>query len=157
MFANFTPAWHAYWEVDLTRTTLGPRSERSYLIRPLLEHGATVTFSSDTTSLEGMEDANPYLGMQTAHNRQYPFDGPDARVRAPISDRISLEDLIAGYTIGGATQLRMNEDIGSIEVGKLADLVVLDRNLFEIDRYEIAEATPEAVLMEGEVIHGALP
>jgi predicted amidohydrolase YtcJ len=51
----------------------------------------------------------------------------------------------------------MNDDIGSIEVGKLADLVVLDRNLFEIDRYEIAEATPDAVLMEGEVIHGQLP
>jgi len=157
VFASFTPAWHAYWEVDLTRTTLGPRYERSLLIRPLLEAGATVSFSSDTTSLEGIEEANPYLGMQTAHNRQYPPDGPDAPVREPVADRLPLEDLIRGYTIGGATQLRMNEDIGSIEVGKLADLVVLDRNLFEIDRYEIAEATPEAVLMEGEVIHGRLP
>jgi hypothetical protein len=155
--ANFTPAWHAYWEDDLTRTTLGPRYEKSFLIRPLLEHGATVSFSSDTTSLEGIEEANPYLGMQTAHNRQYPPDGPDARVREPAADRLSLEEIIRGYTIGGATQLRMNDDIGSIEVGKLADLVVLDRNLFEIDRYEIAEATPEAVLMEGEVIHGSLP
>jgi predicted amidohydrolase YtcJ len=155
--ANFTPAWHAYWEVDLTRTTLGPRYARSFLIRPLLETGATVSFSSDTTSLEGIEEANPYLGMETAHNRQYPPDGPDARVREPIADRLSIEELIKGYTIGGATQLRMNEDIGSIEVGKLADLVVLDRNLFEIDRYEIAEATPEAVVMEGEVIHGGLP
>jgi predicted amidohydrolase YtcJ len=157
VFANFTPAWHAYWEVDLTRTTLGPRYERSLLIRPLLDHGATVTFSSDTVALEDIEEANPYLGMQTAHNRQYPPDGPDAPVREPISDRLPLEDLIVGYTIGGATQLRMNKDIGSIEVGKLADLVVLDRNLFEIDRYEIGEATPEAVVMEGEVIHGRLP
>jgi predicted amidohydrolase YtcJ len=95
--------------------------------------------------------------MQTAHNRQYPPDGPDAPVREPVADRLSLEELIKGYTIGGATQLRMNEDIGSIEVGKLADLVVLDRNLFEIDRYELGEATPEAVVMEGEVIHGRLP
>jgi predicted amidohydrolase YtcJ len=155
--ANFTPAWHAYWEVDLTRTTLGPRYERSFLIQPLLDHGATVSFSSDTTSLESIEEANPYLGMQTAHNRQYPPDGPDAPVREPVADRLPLEDLIKGYTIGGATQLRMNEDIGSIEVGKIADLVVLDRNLFEIDRYEIAGATPEAVLMEGELIHGRLP
>jgi predicted amidohydrolase YtcJ len=116
-----------------------------------------VSFSSDTTSLEAMEEANPYLGIQTAHNRQYPPDGPDAQVREPIADRLSLEDLIKGYTLGGATQLRMNEDIGSIEVGKLADLVVLDRNLFEIDRYEIAEAKPVAVLMEGEVIRGKLP
>jgi predicted amidohydrolase YtcJ len=57
----------------------------------------------------------------------------------------------------GAHFLGAPKDIGSIEVGKLADLVVLDRNLFEIDRYEIAGATPEAVLMEGEVIHGVLP
>ncbi len=95
--------------------------------------------------------------MQTAHNRQYPPDGPNATLREPVADRLPLEDLIKGYTIGGATQLRMNQDIGSIEVGKLADLVVLDRNLFEIDRYQIAEATPEAVLMEGELIHGRLP
>jgi predicted amidohydrolase YtcJ len=157
VIANFTPAWHAYWEVDLTRTTLGPRYARSFLIRPLLDHGATVSFSSDTTSLEAMEDANPYLGMQTAHNRQYPPDGPDATIRQPVGDRLELEELIRGYTLGGAIQLRMDKDIGSIEVGKLADLVVLDRNLFEIDRYEIAEATPEAVLIEGEVIHGSLP
>ena len=51
----------------------------------------------------------------------------------------------------------LEDVIGSIEVGKLADLIVLDRNLFEIDRYEISGATPEAVLMEGEVIHGRLP
>jgi len=157
VIANFTPAWHAYWEDDLTRTTLGQRYARTFLIRPLLDHGATVSFSSDTTSLENIEAANPYFGIQTAHNRQYPPDGPDATIREPIADRLSLEELIKGFTLNGATQLRMNEDIGSIEVGKLADLVVLDRNLFEIDRYKIAEATPEAVLMEGEVIHGRLP
>ena len=56
----------------------------------------------------------------------------------------------------GLDQLRMEEQLGSIEVGKLADLVVLDRNLFEIDRYEIHEVRPEAVIMEGEIIRGSL-
>jgi hypothetical protein len=93
VLANFTPAWHAYWEDDLTRTTLGARHARSFLIRPLLDNGATVTFSSDTTSLENIEEANPYLGMQTAHNRQYPPDGPNATLREPIADRLSLEKL----------------------------------------------------------------
>jgi hypothetical protein len=157
VFANYTPAWHAYWEVDLARITLGPRHAKMLVAQPLLDAGAIVSFSSDTTSLEDMEEANPYLGMQTAHNRQYPPDGPDAKIREPVTERLRLEDLIKGYTLGGATQLRMNEDIGSIEVGKLADLVVLDRNLFEIDRYEISEAKPVAVVMEGEVIHGGLP
>ena len=50
----------------------------------------------------------------------------------------------------------MDDQLGSIEVGKLADLVVLDRNLFEIDRYEIHTVRPEAVIMEGEIIRGSL-
>ncbi len=51
----------------------------------------------------------------------------------------------------------MDESIGSIEVGKLADLVVLERNLFEVNRYEIRDIRPAAVLLEGEVLHGRLP
>jgi hypothetical protein len=47
--------------------------------------------------------------------------------------------------------------LGSIEVGKRADLVVLDRNLFEVDRYEIHEVRPVAVVMDGQFVHGALP
>ncbi len=51
----------------------------------------------------------------------------------------------------------MEDRIGSIEVGKLADLVVIDEQLFEMDRYGIHEIVPSAVMMEGEVIHGELP
>ena len=53
--------------------------------------------------------------------------------------------------------MRMENEIGSIETGKLADLVVLDDNLFDIDRDKIWKVKPAAVLMEGEVIQGALP
>ncbi len=127
-----------------------------YLIQPLLDDGAVVTFSSDVVSLRGMERANPYLGMQIGHNRQYHQQGEVAPIRLPMSERLDLEDLIKGYTLSGAYQLRMEGQLGSIVVGKLADLVVLDRNLFEIDRYEIHEIRPEAVIMEGEIIRGSL-
>ena len=62
-----------------------------------------------------------------------------------------------GYTINGARQLGMDETLGSIEVGKSADLVVLDGNLFEARPDEIGLIKPTAVMMEGKVIHGALP
>jgi predicted amidohydrolase YtcJ len=64
--------------------------------------------------------------------------------------------LIEGYTRNGAYQLRMEDEIGSIETGKLADLVVLNDNLFDIDRDKVWKANAVAVLMEGEVIQGAL-
>ncbi len=74
-----------------------------------------------------------------------------------MDGQLSIERVIMGYTQNGAYQLRMENEIGSIETGKLADLVVLDDNLFEIDSDKIWKVKPAAVLMEGEVIQGALP
>ena len=157
VIANYTPQWHGLGDrPPLTAATLGPRFERMLLVQPLLDDGAVVTFSSDVVSLSGMERANPYLGMQIGHNRQYHQQGEAAPIRLPMTERLDLEDLIKGYTLSGAYQLRMEGQLGSIVVGKLADLVVLDRNLFEIDRYEIHEIRPEAVIMEGEIIRGSL-
>ena len=70
----------------------------------------------------------------------------------PATERLDLEDLIAGYTYNGAYQMRMNEHLGSVEVGKTADLVVLEANLFEINRYDIHNARVTLTMMEGEVI-----
>ena len=157
VIANYTPQWHGLGDrLPLTAATLGPRFERMVLVQPLLDDGAVVAFSSGVNSFRAMERANPYLGMQIGHNRQYHQQGEAAPIRLPMTERLDLEDLVKGYTLNGAYQLRMDDQLGSIEVGKLADLVVLDRNLFEVDRYEIHEVRPEAVIMEGEIIRGSL-
>ena len=67
-----------------------------------------------------------------------------------------LESLVRGHTINGGYRLRLDDRPGSIEVGKMADLIVLDHNLFEADRYEIHKIRLEAVLMEGKLIQGGL-
>ena len=125
----------------------------------LLEAGAIVTFSSDITDhIEWKTSrADPFLGLQIGHNRQEPEGGKGAAVRPPESERLGLEALVKGYTLSGAYQLRMERKLGSIELGKLADLVVLDKNLFEVDRYEISKLSPSAVLLEGRVVSGKLP
>ncbi len=59
--------------------------------------------------------------------------------------------------MGGAFQLRMEKEIGSIETGKSADFVVLGENVFDVDPYALHATKPDAVVMEGELIQGALP
>jgi predicted amidohydrolase YtcJ len=73
-----------------------------------------------------------------------------------MSARLSLEDLLHGYTLNGAVQLRLADQIGSIEVGKSANLVVLDVDLFEVSADEIQNVEPVAVLFEGRLVHGTL-
>jgi predicted amidohydrolase YtcJ len=133
-----------------------------YMAKSLVNLGVTVTFSSDewwggellSTYL------NPFFSMQVGHTRQLPrewWEGDEADSMLPTDERLDIDQLIVGYTQSGAYQLRMENQIGSIETGKLADLVLLDDNLFDIDRHEIWKVKPAAVMMEGEIIHGALP
>ncbi len=156
--ANFTPQWHGGW-IDGAQHTLGQdRFDLMYRAQPLIDNGTTVTFSSDIVSTFewNTERGNPYLGMQVGHTRIEPeFEDPE-RVRPPLSEQLSREDLLQGYTINGARQLNLDVDTGSIQVGKWADLVVLNKNLFEVKSNEIRYVKPTAVLMEGKLVHGQL-
>ena len=156
--ANFTPWWHGYDGEDSAHSGLGTaRSSLTYLARPLFDTGGNVTFSSDEWALDVL---TPFLGMQVGHTRKYPDDWQDrvdvSTTRLPESEQLDLELMLRGYTINGAYPFRMEDSIGSIEAGKLADLVVLDDNLFEMDPEAIHKIKPAAVMMEGKVIHGTL-
>ena len=98
-----------------------------------------------------------YVGMQVGHTRQYPIDWwetEDDGIKAPLAQRLSLEALLIGYTRNGDYQLRMEDRLGSIEEGKIADFVVLEKNLFDIDPYEISKVKPLAVFLEGRLLQG---
>jgi len=159
IFSNFSPQWHG-GHIQGAQLTLGQeRYDRMFSAQPLLDRQVSVTFSSDITNAGKWrtDRASPFFGMQVGHTRVEPEFGPKATIRPPESERLSLEDMIRGYTLNGAAQLGMENDLGSIEVGKVADLVVLDRDLFETLPNQIKSAKPTAVLMEGKVISGALP
>jgi len=162
VIANFTPWWHGVDINNVVDAALGPdRITRTYTAKPLFDSGALVTFSSDGWGRLTQDYLSPYLGMQVGHNRQYPkewlAEGDDGDAyRLPDSEKLSLELMIQGYTINAAHQFRLENDIGSIEVGKLADFVILNNNLFDLDPYKIWKAKTTAVIMEGELIQGAL-
>lgn len=159
IFSNFSPQWHG-GHIQGAQLTLGQdRYDRMFSAQPLLERQVTVTFSSDITNAGKWKTgrASPFFGMQVGHTRVEPEFGANATIRPPENERLSIEDLIRGYTLNGAAQLGLENDLGSIEVGKIADLVVLDRNIFETPPSQIKSTRPTAVLMEGILINGALP
>lgn len=163
VIANFTPWWFGVEIDDVVEDLLGEeRYSKMYPAKSVFDSGARVSFSSDEWWGGDMLATyiNPYVGMQVGHTRQYPKDWWETEndgVRSPINERLSLEQMLEGYTQNGAYQLRLEDRLGSIEAGKLADFVILNVNLFEIDVYEISKLVPSAVVMEGKVIQGSFP
>jgi predicted amidohydrolase YtcJ len=161
--ANFSPWWFGVESSSVVSDLLGKdRYNAMYPARSVFESGATVTFSSDEWWGGDMLPTylSPYLGMQTGHTRQYPkewWQTADDGVRLPASERLTLEQLVTGYTRHGAYQLRLEDQLGSVEVGKAADFIVLDQDLFTMKPDEIWRLQPSLVVMEGKVMQGAYP
>jgi predicted amidohydrolase YtcJ len=85
------------------------------------------------------------------HTRQDP-DEPDAPVQPRETERLDVESLVRGFTIDAAYQMHMEDEIGSLEVGKKADLVVLDQNIFEVDAYDIHRTNVVLTMMDGDIV-----
>ena len=162
---NWSPHWSGGMFGVAAAEHLGwERFNRMYQFNPIITSGGTVTYGSDVVTQYEANRADPFFGIQVGHTRidpQYPMQPGSGtvegtQIREPISARLTLEDLLHGYTLNGAIQLRLTEQIGSIEVGKVANLVVLDADLFELPADEIQNVEPVAVLFEGRLIHGTL-
>jgi len=151
--ANFQPLWalpDAYI-TELTVPHLGPeRSRWLYPIGSVVEAGGMIAFGSDWY----VTTPNPFPQIETAVTRQDAY-GEVEGVLEP-SEKIGLHDAISAFTINAAFVNFQDDTTGSIEVGKLADLIVVDRNLFSIDLQEISEASVELTLFGGRVVHGDL-
>lgn len=162
IFINWTPHWSGGYFGEGSKKYLGDeRWNRMYRFNEIAENGATVTFSSDVVTSYELNRTDPFFGMQVAHSRvdpEYPLDPHryEGSVRPEADARLSRELLLAGYTINGARQLRVADKMGSLEVGKTANLCVLSHDLFAVDSEAITDITVEAVVFEGEIVSGTL-
>jgi predicted amidohydrolase YtcJ len=68
-------------------------------------------------------------------------------------ERVSVEDAVRAYTLGGALAGDLESETGSIVVGKLADLVVLERDVFVIEPPEISDVGVDLTMLEGRVVY----
>ena len=68
-------------------------------------------------------------------------------------EAVDLETILHAYTLEGAYSLFKENDIGSLETGKLADIVILDRNLFQIPKNEIHKAVVDLTIFDGKIVY----
>ncbi len=138
------------WFDPLVIPVLGEeRAQQAFPFRNLHESGATLVAGSDWP----VTTHEPLPAIEVALRRQDPFDdSPDAPSANP-DQNLDLEAILAAYTINGAYLMQQEDVIGSIEVGKYADLVVLDQNLFEIPVHEISDTQVLLTLLEGEEVY----
>jgi predicted amidohydrolase YtcJ len=153
VFWNSSGAWMSY-DPNLQLVSdvkLGKeRVQEMFPMKAIAESGGQVVLGADWPVSGWISEYRPLVAIETAVTRTIdgrkdipPLGGADAGV--------SVETALRASTINPAKELRMEDTIGSLEVGKRADLVVLAENLFEIDPNYISEVEVLYTIMDGNV------
>lgn len=153
---NVTATFQALWAypdpaaLELDIPMLGrERTWQMYPIRSVRDLGGRIAGGSDYF----VTDLNPLHAIEVAVTRQDPYTNAGPVLNE--HERVDLETMIRAYTINGAYLHALEDRQGSIEVGKRADLVVLDRNLFEIPSSEINDARVTMTVFDGRTVFDA--
>jgi predicted amidohydrolase YtcJ len=138
--------YHAADDGRWAEKRIGPqRIQRTYAFRSLLDAGATLAFGSDWT----VAPISPILGIDAAVTRRT-IDGANPEGWVP-QERITLTETLTAYTSGAATAGYVEEIVGTLEVGKHADLVVLSKDPFGMDPERVVELEVDLTMVGGEI------
>jgi predicted amidohydrolase YtcJ len=153
---NVTATMQGLWAAhepqkdQLTIPFLGAeRAQRQYMFGELLRSGARLAAGSDWA----VSSANPLRAIHVAVNRSlYGATGKEAEPFLP-GQRLELAEAVAAYTIGSAYVNHLDDVTGAIDRGKLADLVVLDRDPFALPAADIGTTAVAATYVQGQQVY----
>jgi len=145
LHANPEPNWMGSWIANV-----GPeRERRAFAWKAVSSTNGRLAFGSDWPVVT----INPWQGMQVAVTRQ-DFEGKPPEGWQPQL-RVTMKEAIEAYTMGGAYSMFRENDEGSIETGKLADLIMVSQNVFEIDPHKIGETKVLTTMVGGKIVYEA--
>jgi len=127
------------------------RAETSYAWRSFLDHGATLAFGTDWD----VAPLNPMLGLYAAVTRAT-LDGKNPSGWIP-EQKITLAEAVEAYTLGSAFAEFQEQEKGSITPGKLADMVILSGNIFDMKPEAIRGVKVETTIVGGEIVYPSPP
>ncbi len=134
---------------------------RQFPFRFWADNGVNIALGADWPATPGGFDngVHPFNNIYGAMHRAAPaglealLGSEPGLVLAPVDQVLTLAEAVDAYTMGGARMLGIDDQVGSIEVGKKADLILLDQNLFEIDAEDIPATRVLATMFDGRVVH----
>lgn len=140
---------HAVLNVDGYPELLGEKW-RPFMwpVKSLIDTGTVLAFGTDAP----VWNLNPMEGIYAALTRQQPWDGYPESGFVP-EQRITLADALQAYTYGAARVENFEERVGTLTAGKLADVVIMDSNLFELEPNEILKAKPLYTFVDGQIVY----
>ena len=135
---------------DVWARNIGPdRASRAWMWKSIAQYGGHYAFGSDWPIVT----LNPWEGIQTAVTRQT-NDGKPPGGFVP-SQRLTVAQAVEGYTLEAAYAGHLEKTEGSLETGKVADVIMLDRNIFEIEPHTIDKTRVVLTIVGGKIVYEA--
>lgn len=125
------------------------RSKLTWPIKSFMDSGAGVAFGTDCPVVTN----NPYLEIYRAITRIFDDGLPEGGWNP--QEIISIEDALHNYTYGSAYAVKRENELGTLEEGKFADMVLIDRNLLDCSPQQVREAKALMTIFNGEIIYQA--
>lgn len=135
---------HAMSDMDMAERFWGERARWSYNPRLQLDQGVVVAFGSDSP----VDSFDPFAGIHAAVTRRRADGSPGVDGWYPAA-RVSVAEAVHAYTVGAAYAAGMEDRLGRLAPGCLADLIVLDRDIYHIPPDEIRTLRPRATMVGG--------
>lgn len=136
--------------LDVWARNVGPdRASRAWAWKSISEDGGHLAFGSDWPVVT----LNPWEGIQTAVTRQTAEGTPPGGFDP--EQRLTVAQAVDGYTLGAAFAGRREKTEGSLEVGKVADLIVVSQNIFDIDAHKIGATKVLTTIAGGRPVYQA--
>lgn len=163
VIAALQPYWHLkgpkWWE-EVDYKLLGDRAEEEYPLKSFLNEGVMITSSSDHSVTPV---PNPFYAIEAGvtrnlYNHKYfgvddITDMDDERYLLNKNERGTVEDLVRSFTINGAYQIFREDEVGSLEVGKYADFIIIDRDIFSVDPVDIENTKVLKTFFNGKLVY----
>jgi hypothetical protein len=138
---------HATSDMDIVDKHWGARGKGAYAFKTFIQHGITSAYGSDVP----VETFDPIKGIFAAVSRHR-----ETMLNIPAwypDQRLSPHEAVFGYTAGAAYASYEDNIKGTLTVGKLADMVVLSKDIFKVPEEEILETTVDLTIIDGKIVY----